>query len=120
MSAARAVLDAVANNAGEIRVLSDAGIRTIVKGYIAVNTICLPRGHYRAEEGSEHFLFYELEERTRRAFIHGQIVGLGIHLMSRLPHDSPVAAVADVLRCLPQSNAVRQLVPRPLERTGLI
>jgi glycerol-1-phosphate dehydrogenase [NAD(P)+] len=81
---ARAVLADVAKNAVEIRVLSDVGIRAIVEGYIAVNTICLPRGHYRAEEGSEHFLFYELEERTKRAFIHGQIVGLGIHLMSRL------------------------------------
>jgi glycerol dehydrogenase-like iron-containing ADH family enzyme len=92
---ARAVLADVARNAVEIRVLSDAGIQAIVECYIAVNTICLPRGHYRAEEGSEHFLFYELEERTKQAFIHGQIIGLGIHLMSRLQEND-----ADVITAL--------------------
>ena len=49
-----------------------------------VNTLCLPAGHYRVEEGSEHYLFYELEERLKRPFIHGWIVGLGVHLLSRL------------------------------------
>jgi len=48
-----------------------------------VNTICLPAGHYRVEEGSEHYPFYELEERLRRPFIHGWIVGFGAHLLSR-------------------------------------
>ena len=59
-----------------------------------VNAICLPAGHYRVEEGSEHYLFYELEERLKRPFIHGWIVGLGVHLLSRLQgnrHDDVVA-----------------------------
>ena len=56
----------------------------IVEGYLTMNTICLPAGHYRIEEGSEHFLFYELEERLARPFVHGYIVGLGIYLMSQL------------------------------------
>jgi glycerol dehydrogenase-like iron-containing ADH family enzyme len=30
-----------------------------------------------------------LEERLRRAFIHGEIVGLGIYLMSRLQNNRP-------------------------------
>jgi glycerol dehydrogenase-like iron-containing ADH family enzyme len=41
------------------------------------------------EEGSEHFLFYELEERLRRPFIHGEIVGLGVCVMSRIQHNEP-------------------------------
>ena len=49
-----------------------------------LNTICLPAGHFRIEEGSEHYLFYELEERLQRPFIHGHIVGLGIFCMSQL------------------------------------
>jgi glycerol-1-phosphate dehydrogenase [NAD(P)+] len=73
----------------EIRNLTDRGLRAIVESYIEVNKICLPAGHYRVEEGSEHFLFYELEERLARPFIHGQIVGLGIHLMSRLQENQP-------------------------------
>jgi glycerol-1-phosphate dehydrogenase [NAD(P)+] len=81
---AREIVERIRNQADEVKSLSNAGIREIVDGYIAVNQLCLPRGHYRAEEGSEHFLFYELEERTRRAFVHGHIVGLGIFLMARL------------------------------------
>jgi len=86
---ARAVLDGVAANADAIRQVTDDGLRTIVEGYMRLNTICLPTGHWRVEEGSEHFLFYELEERTARPFIHGHIVGLGIYIMSRLQQNAP-------------------------------
>jgi glycerol dehydrogenase-like iron-containing ADH family enzyme len=65
-----------------------------VEGYMRVNTLCLPAGHYRVEEGSEHYLFYELEERLRRSFIHGWIVGLGVHLLSRLQENRHAEAVA--------------------------
>ncbi len=80
---ARAILNLVRENAGEIRRVTDAGLQAIVDGYLLINTVCLPAGHYRTEEGSEHFLFYELEERLGIPFIHGQIVGLGIYVMSR-------------------------------------
>jgi glycerol-1-phosphate dehydrogenase [NAD(P)+] len=81
---ARSILDDVRANASEIRDCTDVGLSAIVEGYMRVNTICLPVDHYRVEEGSEHFLFYELEERLQRPFIHGQIVALGIYVMSRL------------------------------------
>lgn len=81
---ARTILGNVHEHATEIRQCSDVGLQSIVDGYMQVNTICLPADHYRVEEGSEHFLFYELEERLKRPFIHGQIVGLGIYVMSRL------------------------------------
>jgi glycerol dehydrogenase-like iron-containing ADH family enzyme len=55
-----------------------------IAGCMRLNTICLPAGHFHVEEGSEHYLFYELEERLQRLFTHSQIVGLGIYLMSRL------------------------------------
>ena len=84
VSLARSILDDVRRNASAIRTCTDEGLQTIVDGYMKVNTICLPADHYRVEEGSEHFLFYELEERLKRPFIHGQIVGLGIYVMSRL------------------------------------
>jgi glycerol dehydrogenase-like iron-containing ADH family enzyme len=60
----------------------------IVEGYIDLNTICLPAGHFRVEEGSEHYLFYELEERLKRPFVHGYIVGLGIYVMSQLQENN--------------------------------
>jgi len=71
----------------EIRNNSDSGLTSLIEGYMQLNTICLPAGHYRVEEGSEHYLFYELEERLRRPFIHGYIVGLGIYLMSQLQNN---------------------------------
>ena len=48
--------------ANDIATVSDTGIETLVRAYMTVNTICLPAGHYRVEEGSEHYLFYALEK----------------------------------------------------------
>lgn len=81
---ARGILKQVMGLASDIRDCTDVGLQAIVDGYMQVNTICLPVNHYRVEEGSEHYLFYELEERLKRPFAHGNIVGLGIYLMSRL------------------------------------
>lgn len=86
---ARTILDELYTLLPEIRNTTDTGLRAIVEGYMKLNTICLPAGHYRVEEGSEHYLFYELEERLKRPFIHGNIVGLGIYLMSRLQKNHP-------------------------------
>lgn len=94
VAAARAILADTMAKAGEIRACTDDGLRAIVEGYLRVNTICLPAGHYRVEEGSEHYLFYELEERLRRPFIHGWIVGLGVYLLSRLQENQHAEAVA--------------------------
>ncbi len=91
---ARGILADTMARAEAIRACTDEGLRAIVEGYMRVNTICLPAGHYRVEEGSEHYLFYELEERLRRPFIHGRIVGLGVYLLSRLQEHRHAEAVA--------------------------
>ena len=83
------ILDMLHGCLGDIRENTDKGLMAIVEGYIDLNRICLPAGHFRVEEGSEHYLFYELEERLKRPFVHGYIVGLGIHLMSRLQGNRP-------------------------------
>jgi glycerol dehydrogenase-like iron-containing ADH family enzyme len=80
----RQILQDIIDHTDDIRQCTDAGLQAIVDGYMRLNTICLPNGHYRIEEGSEHYLFYELEERLGRPFIHGWIVGLGVYCMSRL------------------------------------
>jgi glycerol-1-phosphate dehydrogenase [NAD(P)+] len=89
VDAARAILADTMALANEIRRCTDAGLQAIVDGYLRINTLCLPAGHYRVEEGSEHYLFYELEERLKRPFIHGHIVGLGVYLLSRLQESEP-------------------------------
>ena len=84
VAAGRKILEKIYRKLHDIRENTDEGLMSIVEGYMTMNTICLPAGHYRIEEGSEHFLFYELEERLARPFVHGYIVGLGIYLMSQL------------------------------------
>ena len=84
------ILDFIYDNIGNIKENNDNGLRSIVEAYISLNTICLPIDHFRIEEGSEHYLFYELEERLKRPFIHGNIIGLGIYLLSRLQKNDPV------------------------------
>jgi glycerol-1-phosphate dehydrogenase [NAD(P)+] len=83
----RNILEMIYSRLDDIRLNTDLGLMAIVEGYLRMNTICLPAGHYRIEEGSEHFLFYELEERLARPFVHGYIIGLGIYLMSQLQHN---------------------------------
>lgn len=85
----RKLLEWFCDQADAIAQVNDEGIRAIVDGYMWLNTLCLPAGHYRIEEGSEHFLFYELEERLQKPFLHGQIVGLGIYILSRLQDNEP-------------------------------
>ncbi len=84
------ILDFIYDNIGNIKENNDNGLRSIVEAYISLNTICLPIDHFRIEEGSEHYLFYELEERLKRPFIHGNIIGLGIYLLSRLQRNDPL------------------------------
>jgi glycerol-1-phosphate dehydrogenase [NAD(P)+] len=109
---ARVILADTIAKAEAIRNCTDEGLRAIVEGYMRVNTICLPAGHYRVEEGSEHYLFYELEERLRRPFIHGWIVGLGVYLLSRLQghrHPEAVAFMDTVgLRYQPADLQIRR------------
>jgi len=96
---AQKILDEIGAHADDIRILSDEGLRAIVEGYMAVNRICVPAGHYRVEEGSEHFLFYELERITGEAYIHGHIVGLGVYVMSHLQDNDPEGITQVMDRC---------------------
>ena len=91
---ARGLVQRLYNAADDIRTLTDEGIRTIVECYLEINDICIPLGHYRAEEGPEHFFAYNVEYLTGRTFVHGWLVGLGIQLMSQLQENDPAGIVA--------------------------
>ena len=81
---AKDILTNIMSKLEDIANVTDNGIAAIVDGYLNVNKICIPAGHYRVEEGSEHYVFYALEKKYQRSFIHGHIVGLSVYLMSRL------------------------------------
>lgn len=68
----------------EIYSVSTRGIDALVGLYDAEVRLCAHVGSSRPEEGSEHFWAYNLEYRTRKQFIHGEVVALGVLLMAAL------------------------------------
>lgn len=107
---AKRLVQRLYNAADDIRMQTDDGIRTIVECYLEINDICIPLGHYRAEEGPEHFFAYNVEYLTGRTFVHGWLVGLGIQLMSQLQENDPVGIVSIMDRLgLPHSPRANEL-----------
>ena len=102
----RSLLDRLDHEATEIHNVTDAGIRAIVECYLEINDICMPLGHYRAEEGSEHFFAYNIEALTRTQYVHGNLVGLGIRLMSWL-QGNRLDWIEDVMRRIGLANEPR-------------
>jgi glycerol-1-phosphate dehydrogenase [NAD(P)+] len=87
---ADAVLQSVLHATSDIREVNDKGVRTLMDalrwgGAAFNNTGWNPR----PIEGSEHTFFYSLEHLTRRPYLHGQIVSLGVLLMSHLQGNDP-------------------------------
>jgi glycerol dehydrogenase-like iron-containing ADH family enzyme len=76
------ILDTLVSNANEIKNVSEKGIRILVELHAETNRLQLLAGTSRPEEGSEHIFFYALEELTRRNFVHGEVVGTGIYVLS--------------------------------------
>ena len=81
VAAARERLESVLGALDDIRDVTDHGIRTLMEAHRwGGDTFHASGWNPRHIEGVEHFLFYNLERRTGRHFIHGQPVGLGIVL----------------------------------------
>lgn len=81
---AQKCLDELELNAEEIRGVTPKGIDTIVDLYRREVEFCSRIETSRPEEGSEHLIAYNLEYLLRRHFVHGDLVALGIFLMTRL------------------------------------
>lgn len=84
------VLKSVLDGASDIHAVSDQGIRTLMNalrwGGAAFNNA---GWNPRPIEGSEHTLFYSLEHLIHKSFLHGQIVSLGVLIMSYLQNNDP-------------------------------
>jgi len=83
------VVEGLEKSASDICAVNQTGIRKLVELFEAENDLCLELGNYRPEEGSEHFFAYNAEHMTGKHFIHGELVSLGILLMSRLQDNRP-------------------------------
>ena len=72
------ILDELKINRFEINNVSEKGIRTIVKLYLHYAEIENRLKTARAQEGSEHFFAYNCEYVTKRTYVHGKLLALGI------------------------------------------
>jgi len=80
----RALLDTLAQAADDIRHVTETGIRTLVELYAEEVRLCRLAGSSRPEEGSEHFWAYNVEYLYPRAYVHGELVSLGVLFMAQL------------------------------------
>jgi glycerol dehydrogenase-like iron-containing ADH family enzyme len=81
----RAILDRVMANLDHIRDVDEIGIRTLMEANRYGGATFMNAGwNPRHIEGYDHFLFYALEYLTKKPFLHGQPVCLGIYVGSLL------------------------------------
>ena len=87
---AKEKLDSLLNNLPEIKAMSEKGIRIICNSFQFGGAAFHAFGwNPRPLEGFDHLFFYALEHRTRKHFIHGYPVMLGIYLGSLLQNNRP-------------------------------
>ncbi len=86
---AAAILQELDAHVASIAACDDEALRFIMQSYIQENTLCLQVGSSQPEEGSEHFLGYNLEYITHRGYVHGQLICLCVYAMACLQHNRP-------------------------------
>jgi glycerol dehydrogenase-like iron-containing ADH family enzyme len=94
---AREFLEELRKHLGEIRAVSESGIRALAEALRWTGGIVACIGwNPRPVEGSEHLFFYALEALTGRSYLHGEAVGLGIALMAMLQENEPDRILGDL------------------------
>jgi len=85
----RAYLDELEALAPLLASGDDEGVERLMECHRDIGWLCHDLGHARFEEGSEHFLAYTFEEVTGRTIMHGELVTLGVLVMSALQGNDP-------------------------------
>ncbi len=70
------IVNNLINHVDEIYEGSDKGYQILSECFSEEVALCEGWGNSRPEEGSEHYLAYNIESRTGRGYIHGRLVGL--------------------------------------------
>ncbi|MGZ3609398.1 MAG: iron-containing alcohol dehydrogenase [Ktedonobacteraceae bacterium] len=96
-----AILDGLEARAEAIAECDDEALNYIMESYVRENTLCLQVGNSRPEEGSEHFLGYNIEYITGQGYVHGQLICLCTYVMARLQDNKPqwVYSLIERTRC---------------------
>ncbi len=84
---AKAILARLVQRRFDIRDVTDEGVRTIVELYLAYAEIANKLQTDRAQEGSEHFFAYNVEYLTRKQYLHGKLLAVGIVTMSYIQNN---------------------------------
>lgn len=71
---------------------TEDGITRLMECHRDIGWRCHELGHARFEEGSEHFFAYSFEEVTGRTIMHGELVALGVLVMSAIQGNNPERA----------------------------
>lgn len=95
---AESILEELDVRATSIAACEDEALRFIMQSYVQENTLCLQVGSSQPEEGSEHFLGYNLEYITQRGYVHGQLICLCVYAMARLQDNRPQWALSLIER----------------------
>ena len=82
-------LDELYDCAPGISELTDDGLRRLMELHRDIGWRCHEWGHARFEEGSEHFFAYTFEEVTGRTILHGELVSMGVQIMSHFQGNNP-------------------------------
>lgn len=90
---AEGLLSLLEENIKEVKGVTDKGIKLLIQLFLEENKLCWNFGNSRPEEGSEHLFAYNMEYLTRKHFIHGELVCVGIILMSHLQENNPGRAL---------------------------
>jgi glycerol-1-phosphate dehydrogenase [NAD(P)+] len=77
-------VDVLESISDEIAEQSTLGIRTLMELYRENGWLSHEVGHARFEEGSEHFFAYTFENVTGRTILHGELVSMGVLILSAL------------------------------------
>lgn len=84
VSQMKEILEQVKRKTKEIHDVTEDGIKTLMEALSWGAAAYHNAGWNARVEGSEHFFFYTLEYLTKREFVHGEAVSLGILFMSAL------------------------------------
>jgi glycerol dehydrogenase-like iron-containing ADH family enzyme len=82
-------LDELESLAPQLAAGEDEGLRRLMECHRDIGWRCHHLGHARFEEGSEHFFAYTFEHVTGRTIMHGELVTMGVLIMSAIQGNDP-------------------------------
>jgi glycerol dehydrogenase-like iron-containing ADH family enzyme len=88
-AASAGMLERMMQRPNDLRDVTEDGIKLLFDLYNEVNDICERWGNSRPEEGSEHFFAYNVEYLTGQHFVHGELVCLGVYVLSHIQGNNP-------------------------------